>query len=346
MKLKNIGSLALLFFLASCHSQIATTKATASTSAPVKLIVDTDLGNDIDDALALDIVYKAIDSGDAELLGIGNHKLSPTATTYIDILNTWYGYPDIPLARSLTPVENNHANDYTIQVCAMTDSTGKYLYKRSKTESDIENPTTMYRRLLAKQPDKSVVFVSLGFGTELAKLLDSKPDSISNLDGTALVATKVKMLSIMAGSYGKKQRAEFNVVNDIPAMKKVFESWPTPIVQNPFELGIMIQYPGNVIENGFTWAKHHPVVDGYKNYHKMPYNRATWDLLSIVYVLKPEYFNASEPGVITVDDKGYTHFTPSAEGKHIWLSSDSTKLAQMREYIINVTTRQPIHYSK
>ena len=333
----------LSLFLTACHAQAVVTTDTPS-KTPIKLIVDTDLGNDIDDALALDIVYKAIDNGDAELLGIGNHKLSPTANTYIDILNTWYGYPNIPLAKSLTPVENSHANDYTVQVCAITDSTGNYLYKRTKTEKDIENPTTMYRRLLASQPDSSVVFVSLGFGTELAKLLKSTPDEISKLDGVSLINKKVKYLSIMAGSYGEKKRAEFNVINDIPAMQTVFDLWPTEIVQNPFELGRLIQYPGEVIANNYTWAKHHPVVDGYVNYHKMPYDRATWDLLSIVYVFKPELFSTSPRGVITVDDKGFTNFQPDENGKHVWLTSDNVDLTPIKDYIIEVTTSIPQIY--
>ena len=61
-------------------------------------------------------IYKAMDDGRVDLLAIGNHKLSPTATDYIDILNTWYGYPDIPLAQSPTPVLNDHAPDYTAAV--------------------------------------------------------------------------------------------------------------------------------------------------------------------------------------------------------------------------------------
>ena len=73
-------------------------------------------------------------------------------------------------------------------------------------------------------------------------------------------------------------------------MKKVFEQWPAPIVQNPFELGPRLRYPASVIESGFTWTDHHPVVDAYKDYRKMPYDRQTWDLLSVVYLLHPELF--------------------------------------------------------
>jgi len=202
---------------------------------------------------------------------------------------------------------------------------------------------TLYRRTLAAQPDCSVTVLSLGFATELAKLLDSPADDISPLTGRELVARKVKTLSIMAGSYGEKQRAEFNVVNDIPAMRKLFAEWDTPIVQNPFELGKQVMYPGAAIENDFGWAKLHPVVEGYKNYHKMPYDRASWDLLSVVYLLHPEYFTESEPGTVAVDDKGFTNFTPGPDGRHRWLTATPEQLTRLRDCIVRTTTRAPKH---
>ena len=329
---------ALLLAGTGCGSRSA-----APAPEPIRLIVETDMGNDIDDALAFDLIYKAMDDGRVDLLAIGNHKLSPTATDYIDILNTWYGYPDIPLAQSPTPVLNDNAPDYTAAVCAMTREDGSPAFARSKTPEQIEDPVTLYRRTLAAQPDRSVTVLSLGFATELAKLLDSPADDISPLTGRELVARKVKTLSIMAGSYGEKQRAEFNVVNDIPAMRKLFAEWDTPIVQNPFELGKQVMYPGAAIENDFGWAKLHPVVEGYKNYHKMPYDRASWDLLSVVYLLHPEYFTESEPGTVAVDDKGFTNFTPGPDGRHRWLTATPEQLTRLRDCIVRTTTRAPKH---
>ena len=157
---------ALLLAGTGCGSRSA-----APAPEPIRLIVETDMGNDIDDALAFDLIYKAMDDGRVDLLAIGNHKLSPTATDYIDILNTWYGYPDIPLAQSPTPVLNDHAPDYTAAVCAMTREDGSPAFARSKTPEQIEDPVTLYRRTLAAQPDRSVTVLSLGFATELAKLL-------------------------------------------------------------------------------------------------------------------------------------------------------------------------------
>ncbi len=46
----------------------------------------------------------------------------------------------------------------------------------AKTVSEYAEPVALYRKILSAQPDKSVTFVSLGFGTTLAQLLESAPD--------------------------------------------------------------------------------------------------------------------------------------------------------------------------
>ncbi len=313
----------------------------AVSAEPTGVIIETDMGNDIDDALAMDLAYKAMDEGKINILAIGVHKLSPTAADYVDILNTWYGYGAIPIGRSQTPVYNQHQRDYTIPVCAMRDSKRKALWKRSKQGGDFEDPVTLYRRVLAARPDTSVVFVSLGFGTELAKLLQSGPDDISPLSGRDLVRQKVRYLSIMAGSYGAKQRAEYNVVNDIPAMQIVFDRWPTRIVQNPFEIGPKVKFHGNKVDELFTWTKKHPVIDGYKYYMKMPYDRPTWDLLSIIYITHPELFSESEPGRVEVNSKGYTFYTPDENGNVVWLTSSDSQLRELDRYIMQTISRKP-----
>lgn len=307
--MKNLKFLPLVCAFLVC----ATVAASAGNDGKVLLIVETDMGNDIDDAIALDVLYKYADAGMVNIVAIGNHKYSPTATAYIDIMNCWYGYPNIPMAQSNTPVINIAAPDYTLPVVYSE------VYPRHKYLPKLSTQVELYRRILAKADDNSIVVLSLGFATELAKLLDSPADDISPLTGRELVARKVKMLSVMAGSYGPKKRAEYNVKNDIPAMQKVFAEWDTPIVQNPFELGKQVMFPGTAISEGLAWAEHHPLADGFVNYHAMPYDRPTWDVLSAIYIFYPEMFTG-EKGTVTVDDKGYTNFEPSSSGKHIVLS--------------------------
>ena len=189
--------------------------ACAPKEPPVSLIFDTDMGNDVDDPLALDMLYKAVDRGEIILLGILSSKDTEFSPRYIDMMNTWYGYPEIPVGRVRDGVVLKR-DDYARAVCESG------LFPRSRRDRDYGDPVTLYRRLLAESPDSSVVVVSVGFSTNLGRLLESWGDKYSPLDGIELVKRKVKFCSVMGGSFGDKPRAEYNIVNDIPNAKRLF----------------------------------------------------------------------------------------------------------------------------
>ena len=294
-----------VFAVAAC------TNVQQEARVPVKMIIETDMGNDIDDALALALALRAVDNGQAELLAVGCHKNCPTAAAFTDAVCTYYGHPEVPVAMSLTPVQE--FTDYVDYTVCEKDFV--------KTAAAYPEPVALYRKILSTQPDKSVTFVSLGFGTTLAQLLESGPDEYSPLNGVELVALKTRGLSVMAGSYGEKKRAEYNVTNDIPAMQKVFAQWPTAIWQNPFEIGKQTMYPGALIEENLGYYELNPVVEAYKLYQQMPYDRPSWDILSVLYTIHHDLFTHSVPGTVTVDDEGFTWFTPDENGRHIVLSA-------------------------
>lgn len=303
-------------------------KVKASDRNPQKVIIETDMGNDIDDALALAVALKAMDSGKIELLAVGCHKQSESAAKYVDAVCTYYGHPEVEIGMSLTPVkEFSDYVDYTsLQASAEL--------KTSKT--DYPDPVKMYRRILAKADNHSIDFVSIGFGTTLAQLLESEPDEYSSLSGVELVAKKTKILSIMAGSYGEKKRAEYNIINDIPSMQKVFAMWPGIIKQNPFEIGKQVLFPSKLIEDNLGYEGEQPVVDAYKLYKKMPYDRPSWDVLSVIYLIEPELFTESVPGNVSVDDEGFTLFVPNKKGKHYVLSATIDQPQAIQAYMKNI----------
>lgn len=330
----------------------------------VPVIIETDMGNDIDDALAVRLAYDAVADGEIDLLMISNHKHSTTAPEFIDILNVWFGHPETIVANSSTAVTNNEYHDYTYDVATRKDKDGSLFYARSENNAGgYEDPVSAYRKLLSCSRNKSVVIISLGFGTTLEQLLDSKPDKYSRLDGKELIARKVKYLSLMAGSYGiqdtiivngvretlfdkTKKRCEFNVDNDVDAMRNVIDNWPTRIYQIPFEIGKMVMYPGKIAES----AKG-PVFDAYRAYKSMPYDRPSWDILAVAYVLEPHMFSKSVPGTISIDSKGFTNFKaikniPSnrkaIRNAHFVLTLSSGQAENLLDYIVEHTS-EPIH---
>lgn len=330
--------------------------AAVGENAPQKIIFETDMGNDVDDALALDMLMKYVEDGRIELLGISSNKRDRGSVEYLDQLTTWYGHPEIPIGYVVDGVPCQDAVNYALEVVEMTDSTGAPLFARSHVTDNFVKPSVqMYRELLAAQPDSSVTVVSVGFSTNLAQLLDSKPDDISPLSGRDLVASKVSRLVTMAGEFRAngdadtlKRMTEYNIVRDIPAAAKVFAEWPTPVVTSPFELGIDVPYPGQSILNDFTWATAHPVVEAYKVYMPMPYDRPTWDLTAVLYAVEglDGYFGISETGDIAVDGRGGTYFTPDANGTRQILTADSVQGANITNRFVELITAPPARYAR
>src|ERR1051325_1767945 len=66
-------------------------------AAPVRVIFDTDMGNDVDDALALAMIHALESKGEAKLLAVTITKDNLWAAAYVDLANTFYGRGSIPV---------------------------------------------------------------------------------------------------------------------------------------------------------------------------------------------------------------------------------------------------------
>jgi inosine-uridine nucleoside N-ribohydrolase len=319
-------------------------KAAVDTDAPLTVIIETDLGNDVDDALALDLLYKYQDAGKIRLLAVNLNKNGQAPAEYADILNTWYGYPDTPVGiiRDGADCETDAVN-YAKAVVDLKDSLGNPLFARSHPDYDnYPEAVTLYRKLLAGEPDNSVVIASVGFSTNLIRLLETPADEYSKLTGKELVEKKVKLLVTMAGCFNDPSLHEYNAVQDIPAAKVIFGEWPTPVVTSPFEVGLRIQYPATSIENDFSWAPQHPVVEAYKAYLPMPYDRPTWDPTAVLYAVEGgDWFTVSEPGRIVVTDEGSTLFEADEAGTRRYLSVTDDQAKAILDHFVEVITSEP-----
>ena len=308
----------------------------------LKVIFETDIGNDVDDALALDMLYKYVEWGQVDLLAVMINKDSPAPAEYMDIMNTWYGHTDIPVG-IVRDGSDDPWGQYAQKVVDLKNEDGTPMFARSrKSYDDLPDAHMLYRQILAKQPDASVVIATVGFSTNLARLLDTPADEYSPLTGKELVAKKVKLLSAMAGNISELEHHEYNVVKDLPAAVKVFAEWPTEIVVSPFEVGRAIKYPGESIENDFTWAPKHPMVEAYKAYLPMPYDRPTWDLTSVLYAVEGDsWFTMSEPGRIEITSEGSSVFTPCPDGNVRYMKVDDAQCTAILGRFKEVITSQP-----
>lgn len=290
----------------------------AAAAPPVPVIFDTDMGNDIDDALALAMLHGMQSRGEIRLAAVTVTKDNPWAARYVSAVNIFYGRENIPIG---------------VVKEGVTREEGNYIRKaidggRHRWSSKTQDAVALLKNVLTQEADGSVIVIQVGFSTNLARLL-SEPG------GKELIAKKVKLLSLMAGDF-TNHGPEYNVKEDIAACRKLAAEWPAPAVWSGYEVGRTIKYPAKSIERDFAWAPKHPVVDGYKAYMKFPYDRETWDLTAVLYAVRPDsgYFDLSAPGNVVVDAQGFTKHVPAAGGLHRYLIVNDLQRARVLESMI------------
>jgi inosine-uridine nucleoside N-ribohydrolase len=313
---------------------------------PVRLIFDTDIGNDVDDALAMGLIHALQSRGKCELLAVTVTKDHELAGPFVDAINHFYGRGEIPVGVVRDGVTPDRGKFLGLATEPGPDGDLRYPHDIRSGE-DAPEAVSLLRQILAGQPDGSVVIAQVGFSTNLARLLESGPDDASPLPGRELVSKKVRLLSIMAGAFapidGKERYGEYNVVQDLDSARSLVEGWPTPIVFSGFEIGIAITYPAASIERDFAYVEHHPVAEAYQRYEPTPHERPTWDLTSVLFGVEPDrgYFDLSPPGRVVVDDDGQTRHLPDPSGNHRFLIASPEQVIRVREAFAQLVSQPP-----
>ena len=92
--------------------------APASAAPPLHVIFDTDMGNDIDDALALAVLHSFSSRGEVKLLAVTVSKDNPWAAEYIRLVDDYYGRSTIPVGL-VHDGKTKEDGNYVKQVCMM-----------------------------------------------------------------------------------------------------------------------------------------------------------------------------------------------------------------------------------
>jgi inosine-uridine nucleoside N-ribohydrolase len=308
---------------------------------PVRLIFDTDIGNDVDDVLALALLHELADRGEVELLAVTISKDNPWSAPHVDVINTFYGRPDVPIG----VVQNGKTKDDGRFNRAVVEKVAgaQLVFPRSLLSgTDAPEAVGLLRRILADQPDGSVVLVTVGFLTNAAQLVESRPDSISTLTGVELVRSKVRLFVAMFGSFGSNAEKEYNASMDAQATRRVLALWPSPVVVSGFEIGRAILFPAASIERDFAYVDDHPVADSYRSFAAMPFDRPTWDLTAVLFAVRPDrgYFGLSGPGSIVLDGTDVTRFVAGA-GSHRYLTLADNDVARLQELFVQMVSSPP-----
>lgn len=281
--------------------------------APVKVVFDTDMAEDVDDVGALALLHALADLGEAEILAVGISSRNEDVGPCLDAINTWYGRPDLPIGYQRAFRGERTESKYAGAVA-------KAFPHDLVRSSDAPDAALLYRRVLAAQPDQSVVMVSVGFLTNLKALLDTPADALSPLSGQELVRRKVLRWVCMGGKFPdgrfKNGDGEYNLRVDALASAIALHDWPTPVVLSGFEIGASVRTGRRLREAPET----NPVRAAYLHFNALE-NRESWDQTAVLYAVRGAraYWSESAPGLCLMHvagKSGYNEWIPTPSKSH------------------------------
>ncbi len=257
---------------------------------PVRIILDTDMGSDCDDAGALALLHKYSDMGKAEIIGcIYSSGKVPFGAGIVEAINVYYGRPDIPIGAYHgnevgDPVDKMTAGKLVRDTVAFGNS---IIYN-----TDTKEQTQLNRKLLSEADDNSVTYITIGHTKGLYELLVSEPDSISTLSGKELIKQKINRWVALGALNANNE--ENNFVKDwnfffnetAPYTKYLVENFPVQVFYidagKDVMTGASLKHtpPGNIVRTiyrDWLWEVSKLTLDD---------QRPSWDLAAVYFAVE------------------------------------------------------------
>ncbi len=315
------------FFLNGIFAQNQTS------STPV--IFDTDMGPDYDDAGAITVLHAMADSGKINILATMASTNYEGVAAVIDVFNTYFKRPNLPIG-----VPTGYAVDQR-DWQHWTDTVIANYPHQIKQNKDAEDAVALYRKILAKQKDNSVVIITVGFLTNIANLLQSNPDAYSPLNGVELVKKKVKQMVCMAGKFPEGK--EFNVFKDVKASQYAFAHFPKPVYFSGFEIGEQIKCGLPLVHN--ERIQHNPTKDVFRicipQAQEDSAGRKSWDEVTTLLATTgfQPYYNVKEGNIVIAEDGSNTW---NANGKNQFYLVNKNSALLMQNKIDELMMHLPV----
>ena len=283
----------------------------------IRIILDCDMGSSTDDLFALMMLYRYMDMKRCNLIGVIVDRMGKANADIVDVLNNFYGYPDIPIGLETAGIPNPHVfiNYHNLPYARNVD--GVPMFPRSVGDNGTYMESyKLYRKLLAAQPDHSVTIASIGFVTSLSRLLQSGPDEFSPLAGADLVRAKVKEIYAMGGVFGDAVEPDYNFKAAIDFSLKFFELLPkeVDIVFSPGEVGDPLDYRPETVISDMSWTDLHPIKWAYQ-YLNCDTGQKMWDPQAVINAVEGDaLYKLSPRGWVTLTPNGETLFKEDPKG--------------------------------
>lgn len=350
-------AVAMAVMFTACKTQTMNQTATYQPqpeNKPIQMILDSDFGSSTDDLFALMMIHHYIDEGKVDLKGVVVDREGEKNAELVDIFNTYYGHPNIPIGLERNGVKNPRCFIPYNGICDLKDAQGNPLYERTLTDNNFMDGYRLYRKLLSQAEDKSVVIVAIGFVTTIAELFQSGADEFSSLNGVDLFGQKVKAVYIQSGRFESGDSLSGYNMRAASKQSAIFyDKLPhnVDIVMSPSNIGDLMDYPPKDVLIDLSYTERNPIKSVY-TYYTCDTGQRMWDTNCLVNaVLGDDEYILSPRGYVTFVDKGEESlmlFKQDPNGNARYQMPGDTyfaeaKLMDIRKY--NRMNRYPAAYS-
>jgi inosine-uridine nucleoside N-ribohydrolase len=249
----------------------------------VKIILDTDMETDCDDAAAMAVLHALADNGECEILATVVSVRDWASAATVAAINQYYGRPALPIGMV--------KGSGVLEKSRFAGQIATEFPSRIKAPPDVPNAESVYRDVLEKEANQSVTIVTVGYLTNLKTLLHLPADG-NHPSGADLIAAKVKSWVCMGGNFvGDPPRDDLKLGNvnfqrDANSAYDVIHNWPTPIVFVGREIGSV---PSG-LQIGDSLAQtpdQNPVRAAYSHYFGgQPKKRHVADPTTVLYAVR------------------------------------------------------------
>jgi purine nucleosidase len=278
--------------------------APATAHSPEKVIIDTDIGDDIDDAFALALALK---SPELQVLGIETtFGDTETRARIVDRFLGEIGRSDIPVLMGKP----------TLAKTSM--SQGRYSDGGHFAKASHEDAADFLLAEIQKYPGE-ITLIGIGPLMNVGEAIDRDPATFR----------KLKRVVIMGGSirrgYGDlgynehvPPQPEWNILNDVASAQKLFASG-VPLYVMPLD---STQLKLDEVKRAFLFTRGTPVTDQLTILYQL-WGQETptlYDPMTVAFAIRPELCPVT-PLHIRVDEKGYTREEPGVPNAQVCLDS-------------------------
>jgi len=283
---------------------------TTTSQAQYRVILDADIDSDVDDAEALAMLHAYADKKIIKFSGVIVTSGDPYAPLCTSAINKYYGRARLPVGFLKNQKELKRESRYTKQI-------SDEFPHRLKSHENAPDAVALYRKLLSKSPDESVIIVTIGHLTSLQNLLKSGGDKYSPLTGKVLAEKKVAQWICMGGMYPEGKEANF-YRPDPGSTNYCLQEWTKPVTFVGWEAGNQILTGGPYLKNKLNVKN--PVYRAYELYNNFA-GRPSWDQLAIFLLDKKAeaYITRVTEGYCQVYEDGSNKWRPDQDRNHEYI---------------------------